>query len=80
MIVTCRDFELVIKDHKLFVCTRLQYFKLDGLPSSLDILIDNILPTMKLSDFRDLFYEHDEWGNPTKQLIRLTAILYNPKR
>lgn len=79
MVVTCKDFELIILDHGVFVATRFQYFKLDALPSDLDSLVDNIQPTMKLSDFRELFYEQDEWGNPTKQLIRLTAILYNPK-
>lgn len=79
MVVTCKDFELIILDHGVFVATRFQYFKLDALPSTLDSLVDNIQPTMKLSDFRELFYEQDEWGNPTKQLIRLIAILYNPK-
>lgn len=79
MVVTCKDFELIILDHGVFVATRFQYFKLDALPSALDSLVDNIQPTMKLSDFRELFYEQDEWGNPTKQLIRLIAILHNPK-
>ena len=79
MVVTCKDFELVIKDRELFVVTRIQYFKLEGLPSTIDLIIDNVQPAMKLSDLRELFYEQDEWGNPTKQLIRLTAILYNPK-
>ena len=80
MVVACQDFELIILDHGVFVATRFQYFKLEGLPSTIDLIIDNVQPTMKLSDFRELFYEQDEWGNPTKQLIRLTAILYNPKR
>lgn len=79
MVVACRDFELIIKDHGLFVATRFQYFKLDALPSDLDSLVDNIQPTMKLSDFRELFYEQDEWGNPTKQLVKIVAVVYNPK-
>lgn len=79
MVVGCQDFELVVKNHKLFVCTRLQYFKLDALPNNLDKLVNNVMPNMWLSDFRDLFYEHDEWGNPTKQLVKMVSVGYNPK-
>lgn len=79
MVVACQDFELIILDHGVFVATRFQYFKLDALPSTFDTLIDNIQPTMKLSDFRELFYEQDEWGNPTKQLVKIVAVVYNPK-